>query len=209
MAFLGGFNSIPAAAEEMPFDPEIVLPIIAAHAADTDRLPEELESVFQEVHVLETSIYEILPAGIRNDLFRRLALDLWSDHQPYATLVCQSFNSESRSFVYDATATDPDEFTHAVLSDFNTLYTRRLLCTFDYWDPEVAANQFIKQATIWRSTRIGIGEVEDVPIAVSRTTVVNYDLAALGGSWAMTIARVSAGAEAQVTTAILFDATSG
>lgn len=182
-----------------------VLDAIASYARDENRLVAEFKTIFEEVIVLEASGPELLPNGVDDPGFRNFVIDLWANHQPYATLICRNYGIESKDFLQGTPTTIPDNFTCAAFSNLECFARRRILCVFDYWDPEKAVQEFILQAETWRSKHVGNGVVDNDPISVRRTSAVDYSLAPSGGPWAMTIALLAAGAESQVRAELLID----
>ncbi|WP_457645564.1 hypothetical protein [Profundibacter sp.] len=187
------------------FDANNILDVLSKKSPKKKSLIAGMQNIFSEVIVLQQDGPDTLPSNMVDNKYCGIALDLWIDHQPYATAICHNYGSGSIRLIQESYTEEGTQFSLAAQRDIKDKMTRRIICTFEYWNPETEIRKFITQATDWFENHIGPVEREDGTSTLEFLTSVNHKLRSEGGLWAMSTALLADGDEAHVIMAIAIE----
>jgi len=158
-----------------------------------------------EVHILEEPSSPRLDEGVKDDGFFRIALDLWSEDQPFATTICESYGTNSLWILSDRHGEDPYSFTAAMRGKLANANARRIILSFDYWETEERTSALIQTAIEWAESNLG--SVQDDPIdnAVQRRSAINPSRKSAQIPWGMIATLFANGEDAHAGLAFMRD----
>jgi hypothetical protein len=199
LGWLAGLMPLAGLAEPPSTLPSAAQVLDVLQLADTDpaALIKAFEALGFDVIVEADSAAAHIGAGVSS-----ISLDLWQAGQPFAHVVCLGFGPADIDTLEWGSET---EFDRAAMQPFSGGIARRIVCGYDYWNPESLLTPFIVAATDWADQNIGPMQTVTDPFALRMSSVVNPANIGSDAPWAMRVGLFADGDEGQMNLMIIRD----
>lgn len=199
LGLLAGLLPLVTRAEPVATLPSALQVLEVLRLADTD--PAALINGFEALgfHVIVEDDGGDTSAGLG---IVSINLDLWQSDQPFAHASCLVFGPSDIATVAWGEET---AFDQAAMQPFTGAIARRIVCSYDYWNPETLLTPFIAAAADWGHRQIGPMQTATGAYGLPMFNVVNPANIGTEVPWAMQVGLLAEGDEGHMSLAIVKD----